>query len=98
MVCGVRIVIIARVRGRMLYRVHLVPDIQQSSSCRPASLPDFKPVKMPALPQFDYLFAIGTIFAFLDAWNIGKYSLPITLLAAGLPAETSISPIFVEYS
>lgn len=27
---------------------------------------------MPALPQFDYIFAIGTIFAFLDAWNIGK--------------------------
>ncbi|KAF2851991.1 phosphate-repressible phosphate permease-like protein [Plenodomus tracheiphilus IPT5] len=26
---------------------------------------------MPALPQFDYIFAIGTIFAFLDAWNIG---------------------------
>jgi sodium-dependent phosphate transporter len=26
---------------------------------------------MPALPQFDYLFAIGTLFAFLDAWNIG---------------------------
>ncbi|PSN74771.1 phosphate transporter [Corynespora cassiicola Philippines] len=26
---------------------------------------------MPALPQFDYLFAIGTIFSFLDAWNIG---------------------------
>ncbi|KAF1847694.1 phosphate-repressible phosphate permease-like protein [Cucurbitaria berberidis CBS 394.84] len=26
---------------------------------------------MPALGQFDYLFAIGTIFAFLDAWNIG---------------------------
>lgn len=24
-----------------------------------------------ALHQFDYLFAIGTIFAFLDAWNIG---------------------------
>lgn len=23
------------------------------------------------LHQFDYLFAIGTIFAFLDAWNIG---------------------------
>ena len=21
--------------------------------------------------QYDYLFAIGTIFAFLDAWNIG---------------------------
>ncbi|KAF1809699.1 phosphate transporter [Eremomyces bilateralis CBS 781.70] len=26
---------------------------------------------MPILHQFDYLFAIGTIFAFLDAWNIG---------------------------
>ena len=24
-----------------------------------------------ALSQYDYLFAIGTIFAFLDAWNIG---------------------------
>lgn len=23
------------------------------------------------LHQYDYLFAIGTIFAFLDAWNIG---------------------------
>jgi hypothetical protein len=21
--------------------------------------------------QYDYIFAIGTIFAFLDAWNIG---------------------------
>jgi len=24
-----------------------------------------------AIHQYDYLFAIGTIFAFLDAWNIG---------------------------
>jgi hypothetical protein len=24
------------------------------------------------LHQFDYLFAIGTIFAALDAWNIGE--------------------------
>ena len=24
-----------------------------------------------ALHQYDYLFAVGTIFAFLDAWNIG---------------------------
>ena len=24
-----------------------------------------------AYSQFDYLFAVGTIFAFLDAWNIG---------------------------
>lgn len=23
------------------------------------------------LQQFDYIFALGTIFAFLDAWNIG---------------------------
>ena len=27
-----------------------------------------------ALHQFDYIFAIGTIFAFLDAWNIGELS------------------------
>ncbi|KAL8377154.1 hypothetical protein RB595_008027 [Gaeumannomyces hyphopodioides] len=26
---------------------------------------------MPTLHQFDYIFAIGTIFSFLDAWNIG---------------------------
>ncbi|KAF1918939.1 phosphate transporter [Ampelomyces quisqualis] len=26
---------------------------------------------MAGLPQFDYIFAIATIFAFLDAWNIG---------------------------
>lgn len=26
---------------------------------------------MAALPQFDYVFAIGMIFAFLDAFNIG---------------------------
>lgn len=33
---------------------------------------------MPALPQFDYLFAIGTLFAFLDAWNIGKHLICVT--------------------
>ena len=26
---------------------------------------------MAAYSQFDYLFAVGTLFAFLDAWNIG---------------------------
>ncbi|KAF5024321.1 hypothetical protein F66182_3598 [Fusarium sp. NRRL 66182] len=26
---------------------------------------------MAVLAQYDYLFAVGTIFAFLDAWNIG---------------------------
>ena len=26
---------------------------------------------MPTLHQFDYIFAIAMIFAFLDAWNIG---------------------------
>ena len=24
--------------------------------------------------EFDYIFAFGVIFAFLDAWNIGKHS------------------------
>lgn len=36
---------------------------------------------MAALPQFDYLFAIGTIFSFLDAWNIGMLSLRIKLIS-----------------
>jgi len=26
---------------------------------------------MAIFHQYDYIFAIGTIFAFLDAWNIG---------------------------
>ena len=26
---------------------------------------------MAVLSQYDYLFAVGTVFAFLDAWNIG---------------------------
>ncbi len=26
---------------------------------------------MAILHQFDYIFALGMIFAFLDAWNIG---------------------------
>lgn len=25
------------------------------------------------LHEYDYIFAITTIFAFLDAWNIGKH-------------------------
>jgi hypothetical protein len=40
-----------------------------------------KTFKMPALPQFDYIFAIGTIFAFLDAWNIG---MPSSILLSGV--------------
>lgn len=28
------------------------------------------------LTQFNYLFVIGTVFAFLDAWNIGLRSPP----------------------
>jgi hypothetical protein len=27
---------------------------------------------MAVLHKFDYIFAIATIFTFLDAWNIGK--------------------------
>ena len=33
--------------------------------------------------QFDYIFAIGTIFAFLDAWNIGA----LLLIGIPLPIE-----------
>lgn len=27
--------------------------------------------------QYDYLFAVGVIFAFLDAWNIGTSLTPV---------------------
>lgn len=49
-------------------------DIQPSTSESNGAFNKFRSVTMPALPQFDYLFAIGTLFAFLDAWNIGKHS------------------------
>lgn len=26
---------------------------------------------MAALPQYSYIFGVGMVFAFLDAWNIG---------------------------
>lgn len=32
---------------------------------------EYSNLKM-ALQHFDYILAIGTIFAFLDAWNIGE--------------------------
>jgi sodium-dependent phosphate transporter len=35
------------------------------------SKPDKSAATMAALHQYDYLFAFGLIFAFLDAWNIG---------------------------
>jgi hypothetical protein len=47
--------------------------VQHSKSTR--TFGNTRTIKMPALPQFDYIFAIGTIFAFLDAWNIGTSSL-----------------------
>lgn len=33
------------------------------------------------LHQYDYIFALGTIFSFLDAWNIG--TIPFFLLITG---------------
>jgi hypothetical protein len=46
---------------------------------------------MPALPQFDYIFAIATIFAFLDAWNIGMIT-PFTMFSVLQPcSRTSAS-------
>ena len=41
-------------------RVLLDPSETESSS-----------LNMPTLHQYDYIFAIGTIFAILDAYNIG---------------------------
>lgn len=36
---------------------------------------------MAVLSQFNYIFVITTIFAFLDAWNIGESSgaIPLTV-------------------
>lgn len=33
---------------------------------------------MPVLHRYDYIFAITTIFAFLDAWNIGELTADAT--------------------
>lgn len=45
---------------------------------------------MAALPQFDYIFAIATIFAFLDAWNIGMFtSLPQSHSETSTPVHAS---------
>ena len=65
-------------------------SIQPSTSQSNGTFDKFRAVEMPALPQFDYLFAIGTLFAFLDAWNIGMLS-PLLMLVTLLQAthETS---------
>jgi hypothetical protein len=44
------------------------PSLPQSASSSSSGL---EPHKMAFLHQFDYVFALGMIFAFLDAWNIG---------------------------
>lgn len=35
---------------------------------------------MPFFDQYTYIFAITTIFAFLDAWNIGMSAGPYPLV------------------
>lgn len=53
---------------------------------------------MPALPQFDYVFAIGTIFAFLDAWNIGRLLSYILRVTGDLEIShkaSAVSPNFL---
>lgn len=44
--------------------LHLVSSIE-------FPLRPYDHLTMAALPQFTYIFALGLIFAFLDAWNIG---------------------------
>jgi len=46
---------------------------------------------MVALPQFDYIFAIATIFAFLDAWNIGMFRLSCIVVCRALQNLLSLS-------
>ena len=52
---------------------------------------------MAALPQFDYIFAIATLFAFLDAWNIGKLlSLSVTSSYSAAHDFTIILPLSIQ--
>lgn len=37
----------------------------------PVDVPSTATMVQRALPEYDYIFAFGLIFAFLDAWNIG---------------------------
>jgi hypothetical protein len=43
---------------------------------------------MAVLHQYDYIFAVTTIFAFLDAWNIGTHC-----LSRLLEVETLADPL-----
>lgn len=52
-------------------------------------------VKMAALHQYDYLFAFGTIFAFLDAWNIGANDVANSWATS--VASRSVSPDYGRY-
>lgn len=48
---------------------------------------------MAVLEQFDYIFAIGMIFAFLDAWNIGAVILFPALLDPLLIPKTGANDV-----
>ena len=56
------------------YNSHKHASCAQTTRSLRAATPTVKMV----MHQFDYIFATGTIFAFLDAWNIGTPSLPPT--------------------
>ena len=45
------------------------------------------------LHQFDYLFVIGTLFAYLNAWNIG---MPGLLCLSPFRASTEVHSLSVE--
>lgn len=48
---------------------------------------------MAVLEQFDYIFAIGMIFAFLDAWNIGNIIIFPTALNLLLIPKTGANDV-----
>lgn len=50
---------------------NLSPATRKSFYTKPPSSQQVNTFKMPTLHQFDYIFAIAMMFAFLDAWNIG---------------------------
>lgn len=54
---------------------------------------------MAVLSQYTYIFALTTVFAFLDAWNIGKSHSPGPTVRRFLQMEdpSFLSPSLQQY-
>lgn len=66
---------ISSLSGRIQPHITILSYLAQVSLRDSFGIPSSS-VKMAYLHQFDYIFAFGLIFAFLDAWNIGEWLCP----------------------